>query len=70
VVVHIDEPTDLVVRGLPAGAYGASQTTERDFAAERGPLSVGEDGIAKLRAPERGILTIFAQVPPTHPEQR
>lgn len=58
VVVHVGRAVDLVVRGLPAGTYGASLTTDRQLGAELGPIAVGDEGVARVRVPGSGVLAI------------
>lgn len=61
VVLHVARPGEIAVRGLPAGPFGAS-LAGADFAGvELGPLTVGSDGTARLRAPRAGVLTIYPQ---------
>lgn len=59
IVMHVDKPGAIEVRGLRPGSYGASITTSSATGAELGDHMVGPNGILSLSAPAVGVLTAY-----------
>ena len=61
VVIKADRAGEFTVRGLPAGSYGITSTTEARYAVDLEDVRIGPGGTVTAGIPAAGVLTIHGR---------
>jgi hypothetical protein len=61
VVVKVDRPRALAIRGLPAGRYALSYSSDTEYQVALAEQTVAEGGELHTRMPAVGVLTAYAR---------
>jgi hypothetical protein len=59
VVMHVARGGEITVRGVPAGTYGASSTSDEQAAQELGTFTATPGGELRFSAPFAGVVTLY-----------